>query len=288
MDEALKGVADGEFNTEYRSFGSKDQKQRWIKSKGKAYFNNQNEATRFIGTVLDISSEKTQEENIKELLLKKDEFISIASHELKTPITSLKAALQLLTRMKDNPSPTMFPILLAQSTRSMEKVTSLVDDLLNVTRLNEGQIQLNKSTFNIAALLNACCTHVRADGKHEIIVQGDSAIEVYADENRIDQVVVNFVNNAVKYAPLSKDIYMLISKDNGMTKVSIKDNGPGIPEEKKIHLFDRYYRTDYEGGQYSGLGLGLYICSEIIKRHGGNIGVDSEVGKGSSFWFTLP
>ncbi|RAJ37212.1 CheR family methyltransferase [Pedobacter cryoconitis] len=288
MQEALSGIADGEFNTEYRAVVAKDQKQRWIKSKGKAYFNAKNEATRFIGTVLDVSGEKTEEENTRELLLRKDEFISIASHELKTPITSLKAALQLLERMKDNPSPTMFPILLAQSTKSMEKVTSLIDDLLNVTRLNEGQIHLNKSTFNIAELLNACCTHVRADGKHEIIVQGDEDIEVFADENRIDQVIVNFVNNAVKYAPLSKNIYLLIEKENGMTKVSIKDGGPGIPEEKTRHLFDRYYRTDYEGGQYSGLGLGLYICSEIIKRHGGNIGVDSVVGQGSSFWFTLP
>lgn len=288
MDEALKGVADGEFNTEYRSLGLKDQKQRWIKSKGKAYFNDQHEAIRFIGTVLDVSIEKTQEENTKELLLKKDEFISIASHELKTPITSLKAALQLLVRMKDNPSPTMFPVLLAQSTKSMEKVSRLIDDLLNVTRLNEGQIQLNKSAFNIVTLLNACCTHVRADGKHEIIVKGDEDIEVFADENRIDQVVVNFVNNAVKYAPLSKNIYISVTKEDGITKVSVKDGGPGIPEEKRLHLFDRYYRTDYQGGQYSGLGLGLYICSEIIKRHGGNIGVNSEVGKGSSFWFTLP
>lgn len=288
MDDALKGISDGEFNTEYRVLSSKDQKQRWIKSKGKAYFNSQNQAIRFIGTVLDISIEKTQEENIKELLLKKDEFISIASHELKTPITSLKAALQLLVRMKDNPSPTMLPILLDQSTKSMEKVTSLIDDLLNVTRLNEGQIELNKSTFNIAALLNACCPHVRIAGKHELILEGDETTEVFADENRIDQVVVNLVNNAVKYAPLSRNIYMIISKENGMTKISIKDGGPGIPEEKRLYLFDRYYRTDYQGGQYSGLGLGLYICSEIIKRHGGNIGVDSEIGKGTSFWFTLP
>ncbi|MGY0041232.1 histidine kinase dimerization/phospho-acceptor domain-containing protein [Pedobacter sp. NJ-S-72] len=148
--EALKGELNGEFNTEYRSVGLYDQKIRWIKSKGKAYFNAKKEATRFIGTVLDVSIEKSLEENTKELLLKKDEFISIASHELKTPITSLKAALQLLMRMKDNPSPIMLPILLAQSTKSMEKVTSLIDDLLNVTRINEGQLQLNKSVFNLA------------------------------------------------------------------------------------------------------------------------------------------
>jgi two-component system CheB/CheR fusion protein len=287
-DKALRGELNGEFNIEYRSSGLHDQDIRWIKSKGKAYFNAKKEATRFIGTMLDISIEKSQEKNIKELLFKKDEFISIASHELKTPITSLKAALQLLIRMKDKPSPTMMPILLAQSAKSIEKITSLIDDLLNVTRINEGQLQLNKSTFNLAGLLNTCCTHLRIDGKHELILQGDESLEIFADEDRIDQVVVNFVNNAVKYAPDSKKIYMIIENSNRMTKVSIKDHGPGIPEEKRGHLFDRYYRTDYQGGQYSGLGLGLYICSEIIKRHGGNIGVDSEIGQGSSFWFTIP
>lgn len=288
VNKALMGFSNGEFNVEYRSVGLHDQKVRWIKSKGKAYFNEGKKATRFIGTVLDISTEKLLEQNTKELLLKKDEFISIASHELKTPVTSLKLSLQLLNRMKDNPSVIMFPRLIDQSNKSMEKITSLIDDLLNVTRMSEGQLTLNKASFTIAGLLNQCCTHVREQGKYEIVVQGDENLQVYADEDRIEQVLVNFVNNAVKYAPDSKIIYLSVEKEGEMAKVAVKDTGPGIPSDKLPYLFDRYYRSDYEGKQYSGLGLGLYICSEIIKRHGGEIGVDSELNQGSVFWFKIP
>ncbi|MDF2433989.1 MAG: two-component system, chemotaxis family, CheB/CheR fusion protein [Mucilaginibacter sp.] len=285
---ALNGVNQGEFNTEYRSIGLNDQKLRWIKSKGKAYFNKKEKATRFIGTVLDISGEKSLKESTMELLRKKDEFISIASHELKTPITSLNASLQMLSRMKDNPAPAMLARLIDQSSKSMKKISHLVNDLLNVNSMNEGQLKLNKATFNIAEMLEQCCTHVRVAGTHNVVLQGDQTLLVNADENRIEQVVVNFVNNAVKYAPDSQQIYLIVEKEDDMAKVSVKDNGIGIPADKLSHLFDRYYRVDYSGRQYSGLGLGLYISSEIIKRHGGKIGVNSKEGKGSTFWFTLP
>jgi two-component system, chemotaxis family, CheB/CheR fusion protein len=288
VKKALKGVNNGEFNAEYRTTGLNDQKARWIKSKGKAYFNEKNKASRFIGTVLDISAEKSLEESTKELLKKKDEFISIASHELKTPITSLNASLQLLIRLKDNPSPVMLNRLIDQSSRSMEKISHLVDDLLNVNSMNEGQLKLNKAPFAIAGMIGQCCTHIREAGTHELILQGDKTLQVNADENRIEQVVVNFLNNAVKYAPDSKIIYVVVEKADDMAKVTVKDFGPGIPGDKLAHLFDRYYRVDYSGRQYSGLGLGLYISSEIIKRHGGQIGVESGEGKGSTFWFTIP
>ncbi|WP_295797703.1 CheR family methyltransferase [Mucilaginibacter sp.] len=287
IKKALKGVNGGEFNVEYRAIGKSDQKLRWIKSKGKAYFDKDNKATRFIGTVLDISMEKDLEENTKEMLRKKDEFISIASHELKTPITSLKASLQLMERMKNNPSP-MLPRFLDQATRSMERITRLIDELLNVNSMNEGQLRLNKASFVVASMLDQCCSHVRAGGGHELVVQGDETLEVNADEDRIEQVVVNLVNNAVKYAPDCRKIYLIIEREDNMVKVSVRDTGAGIPHDKVPHLFDRYYRADYGGGHYSGMGLGLYICSEIIKRHGCTIGVDSEIGLGSTFWFTLP
>jgi len=288
VKQALQGINNGEFNVEYRTIGLHDQKLRWIKSKGKAYFDNDNRATRFIGTVLDISMEKLLEESTIESLRKKDEFISIASHELKTPITSLKASLQLLNRMKANPSPVMMDRLMDQSGKSVEKISRLIDDLLNVTSLNEGQLRLNKAPFTIAEMLNDCCTHIRVTEKYDLIVQGDEVLQINADEDRISQVVVNFVNNAVKYAPDVKEIYLGVEKLGDMARVSVKDGGPGVPAEKLPYLFDRYYRADYSGGQYSGLGLGLYICAEIIKRHGGEIGVDSELGKGSTFWFTVP
>ncbi|MDP9082116.1 MAG: ATP-binding protein [Bacteroidota bacterium] len=287
IDKALKGKNSGEFNVEYRTVGKNDQKLRWIKSKGKAYFDENKKATRFIGTVLDVSIEKELEQSTLEMLRKKDEFISIASHELKTPVTSLKASLQLLDRMKNNPSP-MMPRFLDQANRSMAKITHLIDELLNVNSMKEGQLRLNKAPFIIATMLDQCCSHVRAAGEHELVVQGDETLPVNADEDRIEQVVVNLVNNAVKYAPDGKKIYLIIEKDGNSAKISVRDTGEGIPKDKIPHLFDRYYRADYGGGQYSGMGLGLYICKEIIKRHGGTIGVDSEIGVGSTFWFTLP
>ncbi len=136
--------------------------------------------------------------------------------------------------------------------------------------------------------MEECCPHVRAEGIYTLKIEGDMNVEVYADGMRIDQIVINFVNNAIKYAPGSKEIRIFIEKINDMAKVSIIDKGPGIPAEKLLHLFDRFYRVDSSGSQYSGLGLGLYISAEIIKRHNGQIGVNSELGKGSTFWFTLP
>lgn len=258
----------------------KDGSLHWIKVQANVYFDN-NIPARLLGTVLDIT-------DFKRLQQQKDDFISIASHELKTPITSLKASLQLLERMKDNPSAAVLPRLIEQSSRSMGKISELVEDLLNVSRMNEGQIKLSKSLFVLSDVLNECCSHIRITGRHELIFMGDEELQVFADEHRIDQVIVNFVNNAVKYAPNSREIYLIVEKENDTAKVSVKDNGPGISPDKLPHLFDRYYRADDAGFQVSGLGLGLYISADIIHRHGGEIGVESEPGMGSTFWFTLP
>jgi len=218
----------------------------------------------------------------------KEDFIGIASHELKTPLTSLKASLQLLNRMKDDPGSPNFPKMIEQANRSMDRITSLVEGLLNASRVNQGQLHITKSVFNLSEMIEKCCSHIRLEDKYHLILQGDRRLQVCADENRIDQVIVNLVNNAMKYASESDEIYLIIDKSGKMAKVSVKDSGPGISPDKIPHLFDRYYRADPEGIQYSGLGLGLYISAEIIRKHDGEIGVDSQLGKGSTFWFTLP
>jgi PAS domain S-box-containing protein len=235
----------------------------------------------WVGTATDI-------QELKLLQQQKDDFISIASHELKTPITSLKATLQLLDRMKENPSSTMSVKLIGLANKSLDKVGLLIQDLLNASKVNDGQLHLNKKQFLLSSLIDECCLHVRTEGIYTIRTECDHEIEVFADEGRIDQIMVNFVNNAMKYAPQSKDIMIKIEKVDVMAKISVIDEGPGISPEKLPFLFDRYYRADSSGSQYSGLGLGLYICSEIIKKHDGKIGVESELGKGSTFWFTIP
>ncbi|AYL96215.1 ATP-binding protein [Mucilaginibacter celer] len=254
---------------------------RWVRAQGKVFYKSDNAPDRILGTVLDITA-------YKELQQQKDDFISIASHELKTPITSLKASLQLMDRIKDKSEQTMIPKLIMQSRKSVERVSALVEDLLNVSRLQQSDIRLNKSHFILSQLVNAVANPISIIAKHKIIITGNLELQVYADEHRIDQVLTNFLNNAVKYAPSSETIEVDIHTAEDYVTVSVTDYGPGIPFEKQQHLFDRYYRVDPSGHQGSGLGLGLYICEEIITRHNGSIGVNSVEGKGSTFWFRLP
>jgi PAS domain S-box-containing protein len=235
----------------------------------------------WIGTATDIHDLKVLQEQ-------KDDFISIASHELKTPITSLTASLQLLNKMKDDPSAKMLPSLIEMANKSLNKLNLLIKNLLNVTQFNNGQLHLTKSWVTMSKLIEDCCPEIRAEGIYKIRTEGDLDLKVYADTLRIDQVLVNFVNNALKYAPGSKDILITISNIENMVKVSITDKGQGIAADKIPYLFDRYFRVDSTGNQYSGLGLGLYISGQIIKKHKGKIGAHSEIGKGSTFWFTLP
>lgn len=257
-----------------------DGSHHWVIGRGRPRYTD-GVATRLIGVTALITKQKNLEQQ-------KDDFLSVASHELKTPITALKANLQLLQRIKADSANPMVPKLIDAANRGMEKITVLVDDLLNIKRFSHDNIELQRSEFNIYKMLQDSCTAIRLENKYDIQVQGDQELNIIADEHRIEQVVVNFVNNAVKYAPDSKRIVLSIEKLNKNVRISVQDQGPGIPPEQLPHLFDRYWRADHGGKKYSGLGLGLYICAEIIERHGGEIGADSILGEGSTFWFTVP
>lgn len=253
---------------------------KWVRLQGNVHYDKEGKIKKMLGIVIDITG-------FKQLQQHKDDFISIASHELKTPLTSLKISIQMLERMKNDPT-SLLPRLIDQSNSSMEKISELVDELLNVTKINEGHVMLNKKKFNLADLVNESSSYVMQMGTHELVVDGDINIEIDADENRIQQVITNFINNAIKYAPHSRQLFLEIKYNTDVVKISLRDTGPGIPAAKLPYLFERYYRVDTSGAQVSGLGLGLYISADIIKRHGGEIGADSVEGSGSTFWFTLP
>jgi len=282
INKALEKGSDGNYNIVYTIVNPKNNEQRNVKAKGKAVFGADGNAYRFSGILQDVTEEF-------QLQQRKDEFISVASHELKTPITSINASMQILQNLiKTESVSDKVSLFVNKAGKNLSKLVKLLDDLLNVTKIQQGQLGLNKTLFNLPELIKDCYEHVRLDGNHEFILNGDTELMVYADYRRIDQVMVNLINNAIKYSPQSKRIEISIERDDEFAKISVRDFGIGINPEKLPHLFDRYYRVDALGHQFSGLGLGLYISAEIVKRHNGKIGVDSILGNGSNFWFAIP
>ncbi|WP_294291933.1 PAS domain-containing protein [uncultured Chryseobacterium sp.] len=245
-------------------------------------FDDEGNLTGGIGTFMDVTTRRMITQG-------KEDFISIASHELKTPVTALKASLQLLQRSHDRLPPESRAKLLDQSIKSLDKLSGLINSLLDTSRIEQGQLKLDKRPFTISELFDDCCSNFSQITDQEIIFEGDINEQVMADNQQIGQVMINFISNAIKYAPESKQVIITAKKiSDHEIKISVRDQGPGIPKEKLEHLFKRYYRTNYHGQKFTGLGLGLFISGDIIKEHGGRIGVESEEGKGSEFWFTLP
>ncbi|RZM29173.1 MAG: PAS domain S-box protein, partial [Pedobacter sp.] len=252
----------------------------WVLGRAAPFYGSEGNISKWFGTCTDIHQQKLLQQQ-------KDDFISIASHELKTPLTTLKMGMQLLDRMLGE-QPERVSGLISRAHKNIDRVSTLITDLLNASKFNHGQLQLNKARFVVSELVGESCEHINLEGKYKVNFTGDMLLSVMADGDRIAQVVTNFIANAIKYAPGSMEINIDIKRWDQGIRVSVNDHGPGISADKIPHLFDRYYRADSSGSQYSGLGLGLYICSEIIKKHEGEIGVESALGKGSSFWFTLP
>ena len=259
---------------------TKDGSLKWVNFQGKIEDDPSGNADKVLGTIADITRDKLAERH-------KDDFISIASHELKTPITSLKTSLQLLARMQED-LPDRLKALVVQSNRSVDKIVVLVNDLLNASKTYQDQLNLKKTTFNLYKVIEESSGHLRLEGSHDVDISGPSDLMVTADAERIERVIINFLSNAIKYAPNARKVNINIEKTGAEAKVSVTDYGPGIPEAKLSLLFNRHYQAGKLDTQYTGLGLGLFISSEIIKKHGGAIGVDSKVGSGSTFWFTIP
>ncbi len=225
-------------------------------------------------------------EEVKELGIKKDEFLSIASHELKTPLTSIKAFNQLMQRTKDFAK---LPDFVQKSAEHINRLEKLINDLLDVSKINAGKMQYNMESFSFRQLVLDCIESVQhLAPSHKIFVEDAADIEFTGDRLRLEQVMNNFLTNAVKYSPGGERVIVNSSlRDNNLI-VSIQDFGIGIPHDHLDKLFDRYYRVDNTAMRFEGLGLGLFISSEILKRHGGDFWIESEQGIGSTFFFRLP
>jgi signal transduction histidine kinase len=221
------------------------------------------------------------------LLQQRDEFIDIAAHEMRTPLTTLKVSMQMLKAKLSDSEHKVADRMIEQANRGVNKLTRLVNDLFDVSRLNERNLVFDKTVFPIGQLVENCCEYATIMGGYKLEVTGNRDLQTVGDQAKLEQVLINLIDNAVKYAPKSKTIYIDFKEESGFVRVTVTDKGPGIAADKLPHLFRRYFRSDPNSVQ-SGLGLGLYIAAEIVKHHGGDIGVESQPGEGASFWFTLP
>ena len=237
---------------------------------------------RILLAIEDITERKAVEQ-------RKDDFLSIASHELKTPLTTVVGYVQMMQRFMPENSSEKFRSVVEKTGTYVARLNQLLKELMDVSRIQSGNIELHMDYFDFDKMVRETIEGLQAAAPgHRIIVKGKPVHQCYGDESNLVQVINNLISNAIKYSPESKDVEIHISRVSSFIKFSVKDYGLGIKEDDLKKVFERFYRVGDIQKNYPGMGIGLYICDQIIKNHKGTLWVESEPGKGSVFSFTLP
>ena len=236
----------------------------------------------WVGTATDIHEQKISEQ-------KKDEFINIASHEMKTPLTTATAYLQLIAESLDQQSGKS-KLYATKALASMNRLTELITELLDVSKIQHGKLPYRFKMVDFNQVVEEAIESIHyVAPDYEIIKTGSIKQKIKADRERLIQVMVNLLSNAVKYSPHCKQVSVRVEQQAAELVVEVADKGIGIQKDYIKKIFDRYYRVNQQDAiQFQGLGIGLFITSEIIQRHGGKLWVESTYGEGSKFYFSLP
>jgi PAS domain S-box-containing protein len=226
----------------------------------------------------------------KALERRKDDFISLASHELKTPVTSIKGYAQILKKLNSedaNPSVVKY---LDKMDKQISKLTNLITDLLDVSKAAQGKLDYKDTMFSLDKTIEGIIEDIQhVTDTHQIIFEHKIPVSICGDQERIGQVIINLLTNAIKYSPDADRVVVRMESDAQTIKIRVQDFGMGIPPHAISKIFERFYRAyNEEQPIYSGLGIGLYISHEIVTRHNGSIEVDSKLGEGSTFILSLP
>lgn len=233
-------------------------------------------------------------EQLKEAVKARDEFLSIASHELKTPLTSLSLITQSMEKLIKKNDPDAYSKLrvdrfIEQNSKHINRITRLVDDMLDISRIRIGKLHIEKYPFDLCELIQEVCDRLSQLFSHanvQLTIEKCESLNVNLDKFRIEQVITNLLSNAVKYGS-GKPVTIKITKTGKTALISVHDEGPGIALENQRRIFRRFERA-ISANEVSGLGLGLYIAAEIVDAHEGKIWVESDIGKGSTFFVELP
>lgn len=280
LEESFKGS--DTFNAEFRVINP-DGKIKWVITRAVISYDSNRVPIRMLGATTDITQQKQLEQE-------KNDFLSMASHELKTPLTSLTMFIDILMRELKDEGLEKKAYFAKRIKDQAGRLTELTNDLLDVSRIETGKLQLNKEEFKINDLVQDAVEGMQATSdKHKILVKTSKNFTVFADKYRLHQVLINLLSNAIKYSPSGKEIVIEIKNKKDEIVVSVKDDGRGIAKEQHNKIFERLYQvTDPEEKTFPGLGLGLFISKEIVIRHKGRMWVESEKGKGSTFYFSIP
>ncbi|MEJ2883149.1 PAS domain S-box protein [Pedobacter sp. GR22-6] len=269
------------FDLEYPIIGYYDGKIRWVRGIGEMQHSDGKDY--FTGVLHEITEKKQDE-------IRKNDFIGMVSHELKTPLTSMKGYIQFLTLKLRKQEDDFILSALEKANTQIGKMTNMINGFLNVSRLESGKIHIDLQHFDLAGLVQEAKEEAQTTmTSHTITFEPVEHTPVYADRDKIGQVIHNLISNAVKYSPQASTINVACIRHNGTAIISVTDRGMGIKTDDLERIFDRYYRV--EGSHMytiSGFGVGLYLCAEIIKRHQGKIWAESEFGTGTTFYFKLP
>ena len=276
-----EAAANGKPYISEMQFKNKEGKYIWHLNIASPVLDESGNITRWVGSTTDIQSLKEEEQ-------RKNDFIGMVSHELKTPITSVNLYLQLLLKKAEKAEDDFLTKVYTQSLKQIKYMTDMINGFLDVSRLESSKLMLENSDFAFAELID----EVREDyhlqyPSHRFVFEESPAVMMHGDRLKIAQVLNNIVGNAVKYSESGSSVYIWYrTTENNITGI-IKDEGTGIKQENLKKLFDRYYRVEQES-KISGFGIGLYLCAEIVHAHGGSIWAESDYGQGSTFYFELP
>jgi len=276
-----KGV---KFDLEYPVIGYHTGTTRWVRGIGTVQHDANNKASYFTGVLHEVTERKQDD-------IRKNDFIGMVSHELKTPLTSLNSYIQLLERQSTTNHDAFTLMAVEKAKKQVKRMTSMINGFLNLSRLESGKMVVIKEVFDLGQLLAEMVSETLSlpTSQNIIITHQDISIALTADREKVGSVISNLLSNAIKYSRGEKDIYMNYMQKNDQVLVSVRDEGMGMNEQDAKQVFERYYRiVNNETQHISGFGIGLYLSAEIIYRHGGTIWVDSKLGKGSTFWFSLP
>ena len=258
-----------------------DGEYRWFLTRAFPVKDANGHVERWIGTNTDIDDQVRMEQ-------KKDEFISIASHEMRTPLTIAKSYNELLLLSLDDNNERCF-MYATKTNKAIERLNNLVIELLDASKIQNGKLNYTLSTFDFNEMLDETIEDMQLTAKNHLIQKtGNGLKQISGDRGRLQQVLINILSNAVKYSPNADKVLVKIEEQDGKIQVSVQDFGIGISAQHLNKVFERYYRAEEHAVHYQGLGIGLYIAYNIIEIHGGTMWAESEPGKGSTFYFTLP